>query len=105
MVRNPFAGRRVCFRPYACERAKKIPPERCGCGSRVISQQGKTVNSPFPKENPVFPKDLAKALRRSALPLPPLLYKRAMSPKNSHKDRRHFYPKPGKKPAENLGRP
>ena len=28
-----------------------------------------------------------------------------MSPKNSHKDRRHFYPKPGKKPAEKLGRP
>ena len=27
-----------------------------------------------------------------------------MSPKNSHKDRRHFYPKPGKKPAEKLGR-
>ncbi len=28
-----------------------------------------------------------------------------MSPKNSNKDRRHFYPKPGKKPAERLGRP
>jgi 23S rRNA (guanosine2251-2'-O)-methyltransferase len=28
-----------------------------------------------------------------------------MSPKNSNKDRRHFYPKPGRKPAEKLGRP
>ena len=28
-----------------------------------------------------------------------------MAPKNSHKDRRHFYPKAGKKPAEKLGRP
>src|SRR5690349_16483169 len=83
-----------------CANERRKTSKRCGCGSRVIGQWGLSVNRAFFRKIPVFPKGLRTGRQARPLPLPSLLYKRRMSPKDFRKDRRHFYPKPAGKPAE-----
>jgi 23S rRNA (guanosine2251-2'-O)-methyltransferase len=94
--------------PVCVRTSENKPPEKGVAADRGLLVNAAPLSRRKSRQNPRFSQGPKQDTAARALPPGPLLYKRAMSPHKTspkgNKDRRHFYPKPAGKPAEQAGR-